>query len=40
MFYIAVTVFPVFAIVSGIVSLVSVVRFVAGIYSDIRKQAK
>lgn len=37
MFHIAVTVFPVLAIVSGIISLVSVVRFVAAIYSDIRQ---
>lgn len=36
MLYIAVTVFPVIAIVSGLVSLVSVVRFVAQIYREIR----
>jgi len=38
MLYIAVTIFPVIAIASGIVSLVSVIRFVAEIYNEIRKR--
>jgi len=40
MLYIAVTVFPVIAIASGLVSLVSVVRFVAQIYREIRSEKR
>lgn len=36
MFQIVVTVFPVLAIVAGLVSLAGVVRFVAQIYTEIR----
>jgi hypothetical protein len=40
MLYIAVTIFPVVAIISGVVSLVSVVRFVAQIYQEIRVETR
>lgn len=36
MFYLAVIIFPVIAIGCGIISLYSVIRFVAEIYRDIR----
>lgn len=40
MLYIAVIVFPAIAIALGIVSLVSVIRFVATIYRQIRAQKR
>ncbi len=39
MLYVAVTVFPVIAIFSGVVALVAVIRFVAQLYRDLRSQA-
>ena len=38
MFYIVVTVFPIIAIISGIISLFAVVRFVSQIYSSLKNE--
>lgn len=37
MFYLVITVFPIIAIISGLVSLVAVVKFVAQIYVNLKE---
>jgi hypothetical protein len=40
MLYIAVTIFPIIAIVAGVVALVAVIRFIAQVYRDLRSQVR
>jgi len=38
MFYVVVTVFPIIAIISGIISLFAVVKFVSQIYTSLKDE--